>query len=125
MARYRLTESKLRGIIREEVENILIEEKLDNPIEALKYMDEYMSSFDFNFNIEDDIAQLLVDNDLTINDLKQYPNIIKRINLPKLRQEIENYNKFLAWWDEDEKRREHAAWAEEQMSNMGFGFEGD
>jgi len=31
----------------------------------------------------------------------------------------------MEWEKADDKRREAEAWAEEQMSDMGFGYEGD
>ena len=126
MKRYRLTESRLRGMIREAVKSALYEVKIDgNPNELLHGLEQNLKSFDGGVSIEDDLAEFIVDNGLSIGDIKQYSGIVNRIDMNKLIMAINSYKKFLDDYERSEKANEYRAWAEEQMSNMGFGFEGD
>lgn len=126
MARYRLTESRLRGMIREAVKSVLYEVKIDgDPNERLYGLEQNLKSFDGGVSIEDDLAEFIVDNGLSIGDLKQYSGIVNRIDMNKLIMAINSYKKFLDDYERSERANEYRAWAEEQMSNMGFGFEGD
>ena len=60
----------------------------------------------------------MVDNNLTVEDMENYGNVLKIIDANKLQQEVDNCIRA-------NKNREYEAWAEEQLSNMGFGYEGD
>jgi hypothetical protein len=73
----------------------------------------------------DSLAWIMVDNNLTIDDLKEYGNVLQIVDVNYLNKEIESCRKYMEWEKADDKRREAEAWAEEQMSDMGFGFEGD
>lgn len=126
MKRYRLTESRLRGMIREAVKSALYEVKIDgDPNELLHGLEQNLKSFDGGVSIEDDLAEFIVDNGLSIGDIKQYSGIVNRIDMNKLIMAINSYKKFLDDYERSERANEYRAWAEEQMSNMGFGFEGD
>ena len=126
MKRYRLTESRLRGMIKEAVKSVLYEVKIDgDPNERLYGLEQNLKSFDGGVSIEDDLAEFIVDNGLSIGDLKQYSGIVNRIDMNKLIMAINSYKKFLDDYERSERANEYRAWAEEQMSNMGFGFEGD
>lgn len=127
----RLTETDFHKLIAESVKKALNEVKLDNPYEVLKDSDYEISKLsDYTRNgmkggLEDGLAELIVDNNIPLENLSQYKSLMSIINPSLLKQEIENYKNFLKSYERDERRREAEAWAEERMSDMGFGFEGD
>ena len=126
MARYRITESRLRNMIREAVKDALNEVKVEgDPYERLSDFENSLRTFDGGINCEEDLAEFMVDNNISIDDLRQYSGIVNRIDMRKLIKEIEVFKRANDDWEKREKYDEYRAWAEDRMSDMGFGFEGD
>lgn len=118
-------ESRLRNIVRESLRRVVNEARVDNAHDNLRAVDDEIKFQKMTPNkerpsFEDALAQLMVDNNLTMDDIAQYDAIYNYINPQFLEQEIENYKRFLAQDAEDDKRDEYRAWAEDQMADMGF-----
>ena len=126
----RSNEDRLKQFIKESVKKAVNEIKLDNPHNNLSNVDNAFAntsdgtnkfvggSEDFVFGL----AELMVDNNLTVNDLQKYGNMMKYVSPELLNKQIERYKMFLKAEEEDDKRREAQAWAEQQMSDMGGEF---
>ena len=69
--------------------------------------------------------QIMPTYNLTIDDLKEYGNVLDVVDINLLKNEIKSYEEATRREKIDDERRSAEAWAEEQMSDMGFGFEGD
>lgn len=117
-------ESRLRNM----VSNAINEVTVNNPTNNLEAVEAELSKNNFPYStgkFEAELAEFLVDNGLDTNILLQYPHIHQAVDNKLLANEIEKYQQFLKQDAEDDKRREAQAWAEEQMSDMGFGYEND
>ena len=136
--RIRLTESDLHNIIRKSVKKVLMEAKLDDPHGALSSINDMWGNLSkdiskgaieynkkSNYPIESGLAQLIVDNGLSIDDVKQYKEFVNYIDIDVVMQKIKEYESSLRLDKYYDERNDAEAWAEEQMSDMGFGFEGD
>jgi len=125
--RIRLTESDLHRIINRSVKRILNEVKLDNPHNNLGYVDDMVSNhkdiYSKGARIEECLAELMVDNGLTIEDVEQYDNLMSIIDRNRLNDAIEEYKSFLQKQEAYDKKQEYEAWAEDQMSDMGLDYE--
>ena len=90
--RIRLTESDLHNIIRKSVKKVLMEAKLDDPHGALSSINDMWGNLSkdiskgaieynkkSNYPIESGLAQLIVDNGLSIDDVKQYKELIEKV----------------------------------------------
>ena len=128
----RLTESDLHRIVKESVKRILREDIQPNHEEIWNKIERAWNDARNNRwsnnprrGFMDSLAWIMVDNNLTIDDLKEYGNVLQIVDVDYLNKEIESCHKYMEWEKADDKRREAEAWAEEQMSDMGFGFEGD
>ena len=111
----RLTESDLHRIVKESVKRILKEsmqpnhEEIWNKIqnawnEALKWS----RSWGYNSGMRvfnDELAQIMVDNNMTYDDLKEYGNVLDKVDYNYLNNQMKHCRK--------------------QMSNIGLGCEGD
>jgi hypothetical protein len=69
--------------------------------------------------------QIMPTYNLTIDDLKEYGNVLDVVDINLLKNEIKSYEEATRREKIDDERRSAEAWAEGQMSDMGFGFEGD
>ena len=136
--RIRLTESDLHNIIRKSVKKVLMEAKLDDPHGALSSINDMWGNLSkdiskgaieynkkSNYPIESGLAQLIVDNGLSIDDVKQYKEFVNYIDIDVVMQKIKEYESSLRLDKYYDERNDAEAWAEEQMSDMGFGTEGD
>lgn len=120
------TDAALGESIKKTVRNVINEIKADDPHENLRATNDALEVASNNIGgLEDALAELMVDNNLTFEDVKQYDNLMRFIDPQQLDQEIDRYKNFLEQDRLDDKRREAQAWAEDQMSDMGFGYEGD
>ena len=122
----KLSEGKLRRLIHEAVRRAIIEVKIDDdPYDRLSDLETTLRSFDGGVSIEGDLAEFMVDNGISIGELKKYKGIVNRIDLRKLANEIDKYKDYLESERLSDKFSEYTAWAQDRMSDMGFGFEGD
>jgi hypothetical protein len=131
----RLTESDLHRIVKESVKRALrentkySEEIMDKIADAyedsIRWSHSKYSNGNWKATFIDELAWIIVDNNLTVEDMANYGNVLKVIDANRLQQEVDNCIRANRLEQMDDKRREYEAWAEEQMSNMGFGFEGD
>lgn len=122
----KLSEGKLRRLIREAVRRAIIEVKIDDdPYDRLSDLEATLRSFDGGVSIEGDLAEFMVDNGISIGELKRYEGIVNRIDLRKLANEIDKYKGYLESERLHDKFSEYTSWAQDRMSDMGFGFEGD
>lgn len=134
----RLSGREIRNIIRESVEKAINEIKVDNPHDRLMSVDRDLSGMgdemrsymkgrgdDLYDSIEMGIAELMVDNGLSFDDIRQYDTIMGFIDQKKLNDAVKAYKEELSREDYSDKAMEAQAWAEDRMSDMGFGFEGD
>ena len=120
-----LQESRVRRIVRESLRKVVNEASVDDPHDNLRAVDDEIKSQNMTPNkerpsFEDALAQLMVDNNLTMDDIAQYDAIYNYINPQFLEREIEDYKRILDQEAEDDKRREYQGWAEDQMADMGF-----
>lgn len=121
-----LTDIGLGEAIKKTVRNVINEIKADDPHENLRATNDALEGANNNIGgLEDALAELMVDNNLTFEDVEKYENLMRFIDPQQLDQEIDRYKNFLEQDKLDDKRREAQAWAEEQMSDMGFGYEED
>ena len=122
----KLSEGKLRRLIHEAVRRAIIEVKIDDdPYDRLSDLETTLRSLDGGVSIEGDLAEFMVDNGISIGELKKYKGIVNRIDLRKLANEIDKYKDYLESERLSDKFSEYTAWAQDRMSDMGFGFEGD
>ncbi len=131
----RLTEGDLHKIVKESVNRILREESgyneeimnkiIDAYNEAVKWSHSRYSNGNWKATFISSLAWIIVDNNLTVEDMANYGNVLKVIDANELQQEVNSCIKYKEFEERDDKRREAEAWAEERMSDMGFGFEGD
>ena len=131
----RLRESELRRMIAESVKRILREnteysEEIMNKIEdayedSIKWSQSIYGNGNWKATFINELAWIIVDNNLTVEDMANYGNVLKVIDANRLQQEVDNCIRANKLEQMDDKRREAEAWAEEQMSDMGYGFEGD
>lgn len=120
-----IRKSSLRNIVRESIKRVVNEASVDNPHDNLRAVNDEIKSQNMTPNkerpsFEDALAQLMVDNNLTMDDIAKYDALYNFINPQFLEREIELYKRVLDQEAEDDKRDEYRAWAEEQMANMGF-----
>ena len=131
----RLTESDLHRIIKESVNRVLREKKFDNPHKPLDNVNnlfkrerpEFLQRIKTGNNgrIEEALAQLLVDNGLTIADLQKYDAIMNLIDPSVLNDKIKQYQYCLRQEELYDRQKEYEAWAEEQMNDMGYDLNGE
>ena len=131
----RLTEGDLHKIIKESVKRVLREESRYNEEIMNKIIDAYNEAVKWSNSIYGNgnwkpifissLAWMIIDNGLTVKDMANYGNVLEVIDANELQQEVNNIIKYKEFDERDDKRREAEAWAEERMSDMGFGFEGD
>lgn len=124
----RITEGDLHRIVKESVNRVLREgaeynEEIWNRIAdaydySVKWSHSRFGNGDWKDTFINELAWIMVDNNLTVEDMENYGNVLKIIDANKLQQEVDNCIRA-------NKNREYEAWAEEQLSNMGFGYEGD
>jgi hypothetical protein len=128
-------ESRINRAVKESVKRALRENTKYSEEIMDKIADAYEDSIKWSHSIYgngnwkatfiNELAWIIVDNNLTVEDMANYGNVLKVIDANSLQQEVDNCIRANRLEQMDDKRREHEAWAEEQMSNMGFGFEGD
>ena len=125
MAGYHAAQTE--SVVRRAVRDAINEAKLDSDVENRihDFLVKVVTKGGYTTDeVIDTLAQIAADNELSAEDIDEYVDL-KPEYLEQLREKIEEWKEYNEWEKMDDKRREYEAWAEDRMSDMGFGYEGD